>query len=156
MSGSADAGDDGEQSRLQRIIQMAKVAGASIVVPMVQSYIRDEVVSLVRNHDPEELREYILVQYPLVEEEVPENVETGLRQLGPQFSAEIQNYVTPENVLSWLDTPEEYIDADEEEYDRIKRCGEIIRETPRGTQWLEAQVLAVWALCGLTDGGPPR
>jgi hypothetical protein len=156
MSGSADAGDDGEQSRLQRIVQMAKVAGASIVVPMVQSYIRDEVVSLVRNHEPEELREYILVQYPLVEEEVPEGVKNGLRQLGPQFSQQIQSYVTPENVLTWLDNPEEHIDADDEEYDRIKRCGEIIRGTPRGEQWLQAQVLAVWALCGLTDGGQPR
>lgn len=156
MSGSTDEDPTGESPKgvdgmISKITSMAGVAGKTLVLPMVKEYIQTQVINVLNENGPEQLEQYILVQYPLVDNDLPDRVKQGMQRVGPKYSAEIRQHVTPDNVLEWLDNPEEIIDADEETYEQIRECKRIIEETPRGRQWLRSQVLAVWILCGVAD-----
>lgn len=153
MSGVSGDQDQGGSGMISKIVSMAGIAGKSVVVPMVQGYIRDEMLRILNQHDPEKLESYILVQYPLVQQDAPDNVKSGLQRVGPMYAEEIRQTVTPDNILSWMENPEEHVEAEEDDYENIRACAEIIKETPGGRQWLESQVLAVWVLCDVADTG---
>jgi hypothetical protein len=149
MSGQAGDADGGGDGRIGQIASLAKFAGKSVVLPMLKGLIRDEVVKLLNENDPEELRNYITVQYPLVEQDLPPRVKQAMRKVGPRFADDIEEEVTTENILSWLEDPDEHVDMPDAEAEQVQACADIIRETPGGEEWLENQVRSVWQLCGV-------
>lgn len=145
----ADGDEPEDQQRINRVVQLAKTAGVGVATPILKGFIRNKVIDLVNEHDPEDLRDRVEVQYPLVDEGLDENMKQTLGDVGPQFEDQIKNTVNPEGILHWLNNPEEYIDADEKEYEQIKRCAEVIEETPQGRRWLRSQVICLWDIAGI-------
>ena len=134
---------------VQQILTVAETAGAQVAVPMLQSMVQKKVIRLLNEHDPEELQERIEVQYPLVQEDLDDNIKQALGRVGPQFEDQIKSTVNPEGVMYWMRNPEEYIDADDEEIEQIRECAEIIDETPGGDRWLMMQVITLWEIAGI-------
>jgi hypothetical protein len=144
-----DAADAGDQKKINRVVQLAKTAGVGVATPILQGFIRNKVIELVNEHDPEDLRDRVEVQYPLVDEGLDDNMKQTLGSVGPQFEDQIKNTVNPEGILYWLNNPEEYIDADQDEYEQIKRCAEVIEDAPQGRRWLREQVICLWDIAGI-------
>lgn len=142
-----------DPSKLKQLASTASALGKSAVMPALQSLLRREMVSILSEHDAEELERYIDVQYPLVENEIPEGYESALREVGPQFSETVAAMVTPEQVMAWLEEPEEWMDTDAnaQEAAEARRCAEIIRTHPQGEPWLEAQVFYIYEITGVLD-----
>jgi len=142
--GSDDEG--GLSDVVSRVATTAKVAGKSMAVPAVKKFVREKAVAALNNHDPDELEGYILVDYPLIREELDPQTKEALGNACPQFAGAIQSEVTPENVMMWLRNPEEWMDDDtpEETLEEVRRVAEVIESTPGGQKWLEAQVLSLW------------
>lgn len=151
MSGdvSGDGGVAGPS--INKVLSALKMGGKMVAGPMLQSMIREQVVVLLRKHDPEVLKRYITVNYPLVHEEMPQNYKNALANVGPQFEDEIQQMVRPQQIMAWLQNPDEWFDVDEhpEKAEDVKRCHEVITETPGGQQWLEEQCIAVYQIAGI-------
>jgi len=150
--GSSGLGSILSPSRLAQIATTAKLAGKRAAVPVLQRTLRQEVVRLLQTEDPDALREYIDVRYPLVENELPDGYRNALQSLGPQFEDDIVQLVNPQTIMGWLSEPEEWMDATEnpEEVEQVRRAGEIIRTHPGGEEWLNQQVLALYVVCGIT------
>lgn len=138
-------------SKLGSLAMKAKVAGKQAVVPMLQEAIREEVVRLLNQHDPEKLRQYIDVGYPLVEKDLPDGYKNALGNLGPSFENQIMQMVNPETVMGWLDNPEEWMDedTDPETIADVREVGRIIRTHPGGEEWLARQILAFYEVCNI-------
>lgn len=150
MSGSA-FDNSGFGDRIQKIARVAKVAGKSVAGPMVENFVRSRVVDLLSQHDPETLRQYIHVNYPLVEEELPEGVKEALQNAGPQFEEEIKHFVRPEKVMEWMENPQEWLDPEEhpQAVADVRECHDIIKNTPGGEEWIEELCLQFWDEAGL-------
>lgn len=145
-SGGRDWGD-----RIDQISRMLKFGGKAVAGPMVKEFVRNRVVRIFAETDPSTLQNYILTDYDLVKNDTPPKVRNVLGNIGPQFSEEIQQLVTPERVLGWLENPEEWMDV--QQYpDRaadIRECYQIIKNTPGGEEWLEEQCIAVYEIAGV-------
>lgn len=131
---------------VDQILTVAETAGASVAVPMLQSMVQKKVIRLLNDNGPEDLRELIEVQYPLVQEDLDENIKQALGRVGPKFEGQIKRTVNPEAVMHWMNNPDEYIEADEAEIEQIEACAEIIEETPGGDRWLMMQVITLWEI----------
>lgn len=134
---------------VDQILTVAETAGASVAVPMLQSMVRKKVIRLLNDNGPEDLRELIEVQYPLVQEGLDENIKQALGRVGPKFEDQIKSTVNPEAVMYWMNNPDEYIEADEAEIEQIETCAEIIEETPGGDRWLMMQVITLWEIADI-------
>jgi len=149
---SGESGQDlPDASRLEKLAGMAKGFGGLAATSAVQGIIREQVVALLNDHDPEELRQYIIVNYPLVREELPAEYKRVISNVGPSLAGQIEAAVTPEAIMTWLRDPEEWMDDDapEEHLDQIRECARIIEETPEGERWLQAQVVEIYGLAGV-------
>jgi len=149
MSGTNPTGN-GAETAASRIATLAQTAGAAVAVPALKSYVQRQVIDLVNSEDPDQLRECIEEDYPLVKEGLGEGTRNALGSVGPQFEDQIKSTVNPEGILTWLENPEEYIDAGDDEYEQIRRCAEIIHETEGGRTWLTSQVIQLWKVAGIT------
>lgn len=147
---SADASSP-DASRLEQLANTASMLGKTAVAPVFQSIIREQVVSLLQQHDPDVLEKHIHTQYPLVAEELPETYQNVLGNVGPQFEETIQTVVRPGNVLYWLQEPKEWMDDDTDidTLRQVRECHDIIVNTPGGKQWLERQCIDVWDMAGI-------
>lgn len=148
-----DGSDGGSDwgGRVDQIGRMLKFGGKAVAGPMVKEFIRTRVVRILSQRDPSTLQNYILTDYALVENDTPPKVRNVLGNIGPQFSEEIQELVTPERVLGWLEEPEEWMDVAEhpERAADIRECYQIIKNTPGGEEWLEEQCIAVYEIAGV-------
>lgn len=151
MFGSSDDGGSGRMPDLEQLASTAKMFGKAAVAPAIQNMLRKQVVKLLQSHDPEKLEEFILTQYPLVQEELPQQYKNVLANVGPQFDDTIQNIVRPENVMYWLKEPKEWMEdgTDIEHLRQVRECHDIIQETPGGELWLQNQCLDVWKMAGV-------
>lgn len=144
-------------SRIGQIADALKLVGKGSAISMAQSFLLPKVMAVFAEHDHEELRMYIRSNYPLVERETPDGVKRALNNLGndprfrDQYESLVLQTVTPANVMEWLRTPEEWLDREDAEQQRaeLRRCAEVIETTPGGQEWLEAQVLQLYAYAGI-------
>jgi len=150
---SAADGPSLSPSRIASLAARAKLVGKSAVAPTIQTLLRDEVVRLLREHDPEELERYMDVQYSLVHNELPEGYQSALATIGPTFSDQIQQIVTPQQIQAWLEHPEEWMDVEEnpERVADVREVARLIRTHPDGQQYLQAECLSMYDICGILD-----
>lgn len=148
MSGDAAAGGEGPGSKVDKILSTLKLGGKVVAGPMVQSMLREQVVVLLRQYEPDVLEQYIQVNYPLVQKELPQNYKNALANVGPQFAGEIQQMVRPAQVLDWLENPDGWLDVDEhpEKAEEVRECHRVITETPGGQEWLADQCVQIWKI----------
>lgn len=147
----SDEGSALSASKLAELATKAKLAGKQAAIPVLQDVIRDEVVRLLREHDPARLRGFMDVEYRLVHEELPEGYRNALGSVGPQFEEQLLQVVTPEQIMAWLEHPEEWMgdDVDAETKGEVRRVARIIRDHPGGERWMEEQVLDFYAICNI-------
>lgn len=145
------------ESRLQSIASMAKLLGKDVGVTMAQKWLMPKILQIFTEHDHQELRRYILSNYDLVENETPPGIKRALRNLGndpqlrSQYEQVVMTYVTPDNVIHWLEHPEEWLedeDADEQRVE-LKACAETIKTTAGGELWLQRQILQIYEYAGI-------
>lgn len=134
---------------LQSILASARVLGTTAAGSMVKAEIRTKFIDLLADHDPDELRRYILVQYPLVANDTPQEARTVIANAGPQFEDEFREYVTAEQILEWLESPEDWMPNEAEKHEEARRCAEVIRSTKGGEQWLAQQCHAIYHIAGI-------
>jgi len=144
----ADA-ENPDGGSVDKILSVAKVAGSTVVVPMVRGYVRTQTTEILSQNDPERLQGYIAVDYDLVYEEMPEHVRSGLETVGPRFADQIETVLTPDAVMEWLREPQQHLDVDESTAEDLRRCASIIENTPGGRAWLRSQVVAVYDVCDI-------
>lgn len=148
-----DGSDGGSElsDRVDQIGRMLKFGGKAVAAPMVKEFVRSRVVRILSDRDPSTLQNYILTDYDLVENDTPPKVRNVLGNIGPQFSEEIQELVTPDRVLGWLKEPEEWMDVGDhpQKAADIRECYQIIKNTPGGEEWLEEQCIAVYEIAGV-------
>lgn len=160
MFGSDDSDDseggdsDGgviSPTRIAQVAATAKVAGKQAAMPVIKRVLREQIVSMLRSNEPEKLRELIDVQYPMVEEELPEGYKTALSNAGPTFEDEIKHMLSPARVKGWFVKPESWMDPEENPdafYD-VEEIGHILETHPDADEWLARQILAVYRICGI-------
>jgi len=136
---------------LDRVAGVAKALGKTAALPVAQNVLRQQVVTVLTQHDPEVLEDYILVNYSLVDNQLPPEVENTLGNVGPQFEGPIKKFVRPESILSWMEDPEEWMDDEQyaEVGEDVETCAEIIRTTPGGVKWLEEECVRLWDVAGV-------
>lgn len=139
-----------DPSRITEIAEKAALLGKTAAVPVIQSVLREQVVYLFQQYDPEKLRELIDVNYPLIRHELPDGYKNAIENVAPQFEDEIKSMTHPGQVLYWLEEPAEWMgsDADPETVRQVRECYEIIESTPGGERWVEQQVAELWAIAG--------
>lgn len=146
-----------QKETAEQILSTATLLGESFVIRQVQSMLIPHVVDIFADHDHEDLKRMIVTDYDLVENQAPEGVKNTLRNLGSSpetrqlFETLVLESITPENILNWLRNPEEWLDedGDEEQRERLRKCAEVIEETPGGYEWLEEQVIEVYRIANI-------
>lgn len=146
-----------QKETAEQILSTATLLGESFVIRQVQSMLIPHVVDIFAEHDHEDLKRMIVTDYDLVENQAPEGVKNTLRNLGSSpetrqlFENLVLDSITPENILDWLRNPEEWLDedGDEEQRERLRKCAEVIEETPGGYEWLEEQVIEVYRIANI-------
>lgn len=154
---AADTSDDDggfgpvSSEKLTELVTKATIAGKQAALPVLQDILRQEVVRLLSQNDPEVLKQYIDVGYPIVENELPDGYRNALATAGPKFEDQILQVVTPDTVLHWLSNPDEWMtdDIPDETRDDVREVADILKNYPGGYRWLENQVLAVYEICGI-------
>lgn len=149
---------DEQQEQVRRLLSIAKTVGRGAVIKQVQAMLIPHVMKIFGEHDHGELRAMILQDYQLVEEHTPENVQKALENVGSdpemrrQFQGLIVESITPENIIKWLDNPEQWLTDDqaEEQREKLRKCAEVIRETQGGKEWLSRQVYEIYRMAGIT------
>lgn len=141
----------GLDERLRNLAQMGKLVGESTIITHVQNALLPHIISIFTEHGADDLERMIITDYALVEKEAPEGIKRTIRNLGSNPKARryyeelVVEYVRPENILEWMRNPEEWLDVEEADQQRaeLKRCADVLEETPGGQEWLAAQV---WTL----------
>lgn len=139
---------------MKRFLKTATFLGKGFAVRQVQSMLMPHILQIFNEHDHSELEKMVVTNYALIEEQTPQPVRNILDNLGsnPEMRAQwegvVLELVTPENIKEWLRNPDEWLDAEEAEEQReeLRKCAEVIEETPHGEQWLETQVLDLYRM----------
>lgn len=140
--------------KLQKLAQTASLLGKSTVIQQVQQMLMPHILAIFSEHDHGELEKMIQTNYRLVDNHTPPGIKNALQNLGSnpelreQWEGVVLTYVTPENIKQWLRNPEEWLDADEAERQRaeLRRCADVIEETPGGEEWLQSQVMDLYRM----------
>lgn len=153
--------DDDSSSVMEMIdISMSDVrdallgTGQMTIATLVKRGIQQSTVSVFRKHGAEDLERYILVDYNLVQEEMPPNIKKVVRNYGPQYADAIVAYVNPNAVLHWLENPNWIPEEEEEVRQELQECADVIRETPGGREWLNRQVFHIYQMAGIANEAP--
>lgn len=139
-------------SKLQQFFETASLFGKSVAISQVQKMLMPHILEVFTEHNHEELRRYIITDYPLVRKHTPEGVKNALANLGSnpemrrQWESMALELVTPENIIGWMREPEAWLDEAEADRQRaeLKRCADVIEQTEGGREWLDEQVLQVY------------
>lgn len=144
-------------SRITKTLKQVSRISKGAAIAQVQSMLLPHIMRVFSNHGHEKLEHYIIVNYPLVEQKTPDGLRRTLANLGSnpeirqQWEGWVLQTITPENILEWLRTPEEWLDAEDADEQRaeLKACADVIEETPGGMEWLEVQVLDLYRMAGI-------
>lgn len=159
---AGDDATDATASRLQRTLEKVSMFGQTAAVTAAQQFLMPYILRVFADHDEGDLRRMILSNYPLVEKQTPPGVKRALENLGSnprlrqQYEESVVQMVQPGNILTWMRTPEDWLDIEEadEQRERLKACADVIEETPGGQAWLEAQVLQVYRYANIVPSTP--
>lgn len=148
----ADDSDSGRDS-LGDLARLAAVIGLNVVEEPVKNYLREKAVALVADHDPNDLHNMISLDVNIVEKHIPPAVRGTLKKYGEDLEPHIRDYVTADQILRWLEDPEEWLpeDADDDVVEEIRAAYEVIEGHKEGRRWLEEQVQTVYRIAQLTD-----
>lgn len=149
---------DDYKEDIQKLVGMAKTLGKGTLLTQVQSMLIPHVMEVFSRYNHTQLRAAILDDYPLVATHTPEGVRNALSNVGSDpetrqmFQSLMVEAITPENILTWMEHPEEWLDAEEAEEQReeLQKCAEVIRETSGGEEWLYRQVYEIYRMAGIT------
>jgi hypothetical protein len=143
---------------VKKLVSMAKTLGRGAVVGQIQSMLVPHVMEVFSKHGHGELRAAILQDYPLVRKHTPRGVRNALANIGgdPEtrqvFQGFIVDTITPENVITWMENPDEWLEAAEAEEQRenLQQCADVLRETKGGEEWLNRQIWEIYRMAGIT------
>jgi hypothetical protein len=138
---------------LEQVAEYAQLFGQGAAISVVQDMLRGQVTQLLQSYGAEDVESYVLVGTPIVRKKAPTGFKDALKSVGPKFFNEIQMFVTPERILEWLETADEwlteedveqYTDPDvdkkpEELHEELQEIADVIRETPGGMGWLKLE-----------------
>lgn len=139
-------------SKISGIVKEFALHGKAAAIAETQRQLIPHIIDIFANHDQDTVWQFIVTDYPLVEEETPQTLKNTLANLannsklrGVYHNAMLE-YITPENILMWLRNPEEWLDDAEaqEQRERLRQCAEVIETTEGGYAWLEEQVLQIY------------
>lgn len=138
--------------RLSSIVKTYVLQGKRAAVVETQRHLIPHILKVFAEHDEETVYKFIVTDYPLVEERLPDSVKNALHnlaqngQLRPVYQGWVMEYVTPENILTWMRNPDEWLDAEDAEDQRmnLRLCAATIEETEGGRAWLEEQVMEIY------------
>lgn len=149
MSDNGDGGSGG----LGDLARIAGKVGLSVVQDPLKNAIRERVVRLVSSRDPAELENAIIVRSNIIENKLPTGLKTALSKYGDGLDDEINEYVRAEKVLSWMEHPETWMeaDADSEVVEGVREAREVILTTDGGRAWLEWQCEVLRSMAGADD-----
>lgn len=144
-------------SRISKTLKQVSRISKGAAIAQVQAMLLPHIMRVFHKHGHEELRRYIVVNYPLVEQKTPDGLRKTLSNLGSnpeirqQWEGWVLQTITPENIVTWLRNPEEWLDAEDaaEQRAELKRCADVLEETPGGMDWLEVQVLDLYRMAGI-------
>lgn len=144
-----------QSDKLQELLDKSKFFTKQMGVSMAASMLYPHVLGIFTKYDAEQVEKFIRVDYRLFQNHAPRGLKNALRKLGPSWSETIMQLVTPENILTRLENPDEWVgeDAGPEEKREMQRAAEIIRTTPGGMQWLEREVLDLYRIAGIIPRG---
>lgn len=139
-------------SKIGQIAKVAMFEGKAAAITEAQRHLVPHILDIFTDHDHEEVYRFIITDYPLVREETPEPVKNALHNLSQngmlrdRYHHAVLSTVTPENVLTWLRNPDEWLDAADADEVRVEleMCAAAIEETPGGQAWLEKQVYEIY------------
>lgn len=145
---------EGKKEKAEELLKMASLLGKSTIIGQVQSMLVPYIIEIFGEHDHTDLKRMILTDYDLVETQTPDNVRKALKNVGssPQtrsyFESLVMDTITPENILTWLRNPKEWLDeeASAKERTELRRCAKVIENTDGGEEWLERQVLDIYRI----------
>lgn len=155
---------DDLESKARSVLTLLTTLGDAKAISTIQSMLLPHVMRIFTHHDHTELQHMILTDYDLVRKQTPEGVKNVLENVDPgpdlreQWEETIVTNVTPENIVKWLRNPEEWLDDEDAEVQRaeLRKCAEVIEETPGGEAWLEAQVLDLYEMAGIVPEDSTR
>lgn len=105
---------------------------------ILKQFMRRAAADILNQGSAEDLREYIDQDYPLIENELPQEAESALRDIGPRYEDKVLELLTPEEVMGWLATPD-WVDSPHTRRE-LQRCHEVIKGHPDGEDWLIDQI----------------
>lgn len=146
-------------SRLANALKIVSKFGKSAAITQVQSMLIPHILNVFAEPNHEDLRNYIIVDYDLVEKDTPPGVRNALdnlgsnRELRSQWEHIVLQLITPENIKAWLRHPEEWLSVEEADRQRaeLKRCADVIENTEGGEEWLEEQVLDLYRMANIVS-----
>ncbi len=147
------------------IAEYAQLFGQGAAITVIQDMLRSQVTQLLQSYGEEDIEEYILVGTPIVREKAPQGFQNALQNVGPKFYEEIQSLVTPNNIIMWLITADEWLDEEDIErytdddvdktpaelHEELQRVAVTIEDTPGGNEWLQQQCRDIYLLASGTD-----
>lgn len=107
--------------------------------------VRRASTDVLTSYGSDDLQVFIASGYPVVEEELPPQLEEALREIGPEYEQYILNELRADRVLYWMEDPSWHDDPEVAE--EIRECYETIVQTAGGEEWLEDQIQALWHIC---------
>lgn len=139
---------------IKKVLDTASFFGKGMAIQQAQTMLMPQILKIFSKHGHDDLQRMIVTGYPLVEEKTPLPIRNALDNLGSnpdtreQWEGVVLEYVTPENIVTWLRNPGEWLDEEEAEQQReeLKRCAQVIEETEGGTEWLETQVMDIYRM----------
>lgn len=159
MTASDASGGRDWSETASEIGDLMRLFGEQAAINVVQDMVRGEITRLLQSYGAEDVRNYILVETPIVKEKAPESFHEGLMNVGPNWFEEIQAMVTPGNILTWLETADDWLDeSDVERYTddadkspeelqrELQEIAEVIRTTPGGMDWLKRECRDIYVL----------
>lgn len=146
------------RKQLEQFLDAVKVFGQGFAIKQAQSMLLPHIMEVFSEHDHGDLRAMIYQDYPLVENHTPEGVRSALGKIGSdedvqqQYQSIVVQTITPENVIRWLENPEEWLDEHEadEQREELQKCAEVLRETSKGEEWLAEQIYAIYRMAGIS------
>lgn len=142
---------------LKKLLGTASFLGKSAVISQVQAMLMPKILEVFSDHGHDELQRMILTDYRLVENQTPEPIRNALTNLGSnpetrqQWEGVVLEYITPDNIKTWMRNPGEWLDAEEAEEQReeLRKCAEVIETTKGGEEWLEEQVVDLYRMANI-------
>lgn len=148
---------DIDSENVEKAMKVLSRMSKDTAMVMAQQMLIPHILNIFQEHDHNEVKRMILSNYPLVEKELPDNVEQALRNLGSndqlrgRWEDVVVTYLTPDNILKWLHNPAEWSDEElpEEHRRELEYCAVVIEDTRGGREWLERQIEQLYKYAGI-------